>query len=203
MTQLATDNFHRANGSLTAPWSAVNTLPANFQIASNVANVSSLAADTVYKNTTIVWPNDHYSEITVGTPAQNGRTNGYGAAVRCDTTANTNAYRLIVGQIGWNLEKIVAGVFSNITGDTLTTFLNGDVARLMVQGNVLTCYKNGIQFASATESSIAAGTPGIAYSSTANPGGSILLWAAGDLSAGPQLPFTRTQFFVTDTVVQF
>lgn len=76
-----------------------------------------------------------------------------------------------------------------------TTFAGGDTIRLEVQGTTtLRCRKNGVQFASFTDTNITTGKPGIGYSSAADTAAdaSIRSWAAGDFSSAGSVSLAAT-----------
>lgn len=188
MTQLASDNFTRANGGLGANWTVVST-SAVFQIASNLANVSNLSLDSIYRYNAVSFPNDQYAETTLSTPTSSAANHGYGPCVRCDTAGAFSAYRLVCGGAGYSLDKYVAGVHTDISGAlATTTFANGDVVRLTIKGTTLSMTKNGVAFGiTYTDASLAAGAAGIGYSGTDSAGGALSLWAGGS-AGGPLWP---------------
>src|ERR1035437_3818502 len=160
-TPLASDNFTRANANpISGSWTTVPGA-APWQILSNMAEGTAAFGFNASISTAVTWPNDQYSEVTVG---QN--TYAYaGPAVRFNP-ASDDGY-LLFYQAGSNsliIQKIVAG-----GGTTLATSVStpavapGDVVRLVVVGNQLSAYYNGtLIIPPFTDTTYGAGSPGIA-----------------------------------------
>lgn len=191
MSQLASDNFTRANSTgLGANWTANSHdgNPAGFDIISNTAQPHSTAGDSSDLYTGVASPNDQYSEVTFSATAADGAGTGSGPMCRCSTGALTY-YRCIGNASGYQVAKAVAGSGTSLSSGTGTTFTAGDKLRLEVQGTTWRVFKNNVQFDAGTDSSIASGDFGISYSSTsssqANAG--LSLWTGGDFSSGPGL----------------
>lgn len=188
MTQLASDNFTRANsGSLGANWTT-NTFDSSqqFAIIGNTAQPDSLFSDLSDAYSAWSGGNDHYSEVTFNATAADGAGTGSGANCREITTAATY-YRLIGNASGYELIKKVAGTVTSLSSGTGTTFAANDVLRLELQGTTWRLKKNGTQFATSTDSSISTGVPGVGYSSTASSqaNAALKLWAGGDFALLP------------------
>jgi hypothetical protein len=183
VTTLATDDFHRQDGALTSPWTIVTGNPTNFQITTNIANVSSLTADDAYYFNTVPPIGDQWAQCTLNAPSNSAATHGYGVTVRCSTSANTY-YRLTGNRVGYELYKQVAAAPTTLSTAASPVFNTGDVIRLEVIGTTLICYRNGISFFSISDAGIATGVPGIGFSSTetVSAGNGISLWSAGDFS---------------------
>jgi len=188
MTQLATDNFTRANSSdLGTAWDVcTGEIPEGFDIVTNTARADStqLGADASETNNSATWPSNQYSETTLGTVSAAGLGAGYGPTCRAATGATVTYYRVVGCSSGWELGKKVAGAFTSITSSS-TAVANGDIIKLEVNGTSLKVYKNGAQVGTTqTDASIASGRAGVAYSSVASSSDTISLWSGGDLSSG-------------------
>jgi hypothetical protein len=200
----AKDSFDRANANpVDGAWTTVTSQTA-LQISSNKAIPANAANDCAAFYNALPFPNDQYAQAKVSTAAgAAGGGTGIGPMVRCSAADNTN-YRVVITHGATNnitLGKFVASAFTEIWQRTVT-FVDGDILRLEVQGTTLRVYVNGVQVgADATDSSIASGAAGIAYSSnlascTADD------WEAGELvSGGTSFPVTQTDDAgLTDTV---
>lgn len=191
--QIISDDFHRADGALSAPYGAVTGLgiAANFAISSNTLIANPLTSDCAYANTSVILPADQYAETTVGTPTTSLAGHGYGCCVRMDTGFNGTFYIAVFSAAGYRLFKYVAYVVTVIVSAGTTTFANGDRGRLQAQGTTLSLFKNwatpsSSAFYTNTDTSITGvGYAGPGYSSTDTAGGSILLFTAGDLNVAP------------------
>lgn len=191
MTQLASDNFTRAdNASLGTNWTAVPT-ETGFSIASNKAVPFDRLVDSCQYYNAITWPNDQYSEITVATISSPGVDNtGIGCLVRASSSADTY-YRAWAGGSAGNLylRKRIAGAGTNLASFALSV-TTGDKIRLIASGTTISVQVNGVQKISVTDASIASGNSGIHYSSTDTLADSISLWTGGDLLSGIPPPIT-------------
>src|SRR5262245_56045692 len=132
MTQLASDNFTRANSTgLGSNWTAV-TGQGTFDISSNKAVCHDVTLDSAEFYNAISWPNDQYSEVTVAAiPTTGTDLAGIGCVVRASASANTFYRCFATGTSGhFYLKKIVAGtgtLLSSVAGSVVT----GDKIRLV------------------------------------------------------------------------
>jgi hypothetical protein len=69
----------------------------------------------------------------------------------------------------------VSGTFTNLTSQS-ATISSGDIISFNVTGTSLNCYVNGVPIASASDSSIASGFPGIGSFQVYNSNGANLQW---------------------------
>src|SRR6266446_7828989 len=111
MSQLASDNFNRANESpLASPW-VVSGFGLN--LVSNKTEGSQAAANcTSFYDTSVAWPDDQYSQATIVGPFTDGR----GLVVRW--SGGDNGYLLVV-DTGNNMaiyQVIGGGFLSLLTG---------------------------------------------------------------------------------------
>lgn len=184
---LATDAFPGTgqidNGST---WDSI--VDAAWEAGSGVCKIrtSDLSSDWFIDYIGATWPADQYAQVTLVSPdAAGGLGEGYGPAVRITSAASGTFYRLMGNGSGYQLWKSITGSFTSVTSGTGTTFANGDVLRLEVQGTTLRMFKNGVQFGGdQTDASIATGHAGMAYSSTESSTAGVDNFEGGDLTGG-------------------
>lgn len=190
MTLLASDNFRRTDtGDLGASWSP--PWGNAFSIVSDTAKATIPENNSGERYTAVTWPDDQYSEVVLGAVAATGVGFGAGPACRM-AAASMTLYWLTANADGWEVARHVSGVYTALDNDTSPTFAAGDVVRLEVRTNGANCdwvaKKNGVQFASGTDTSpITSGSAGIAHSST-DTTATINQWSGGNLdftSPGP------------------
>jgi len=187
MTQLASDNFNRADGTLGPNWtqSVHNT---TFAISTNRFTQSVLGAGSNYFWNAIAWPNDQWSQILVAVPwtlLPGGAGGGLDVDVRASgvTTVTSNGYLFRVFTITTNsrlLDKDVNGVFTQLATDAGAAAA-GDINYLEAQGTTIVAKVNGVQVFSVTDSAVASGSAGIGghMPGTLQFGDN---WAGGDFS---------------------
>lgn len=193
---LASDNFNRANANpIGSPWTTASG-EAAMQIVSNSATFVTNTDSGCY-HSTIVWPNDQYSQAKLTISGTLGTQQGAVLKVRQAPAARTS-YQLEVDHAATNnvfLDRIVAGVFTTLTGFPLTVaWTDGDTWELRALGTTISVYRNGVLVGSATDGNITSGSPGFGYSST-ETSVSIDDWAGGDFSSGRQ-PLGRTSSYM-------
>lgn len=187
MSVLASDNFDRANNTdLGSSWD-VQTGEARHGIVSNTAQPSDIGNDCSENNNSVSWPDDQYSKgklSMVGGSDGNGA--GPGVAVRMSASARTY-YRAVANKASSNnieVAKMVAGTYTSLAQRT-QAWTDEDVLELRVIGTTLRVFYNGTQLGGdITDSSIASGRAGIAYSSGSMTSASINDWEGGDFDAG-------------------
>ncbi len=140
---------------------------------------------SVYQNT-VTWPNDQYSEVKMSGTSISGAQQ-IGPAVRMSTSADTwYQFYPLTGSLA-RIVKIVAGT-ATILRSVSYTFVQGDVFRLEVQGNLLVGRVNGTVIATAFDSSIASGKAGFIGENTvgnpATPTGTFKNFAGGGIAFG-------------------
>ena len=189
---IGTDSFTRANnsGDLGTDWTTVpgETL---IELLSNKASCHGDVADQAEYWNVFTPTNDQYSKAKLTATAGYTTGDGPGQAVRMATGAVTY-YRLICSHQASNninLGKKVTGAFTSVTTVT-QAWTDADTWELRVVGTSLTAYLNGtiVSGLTTTDSAIASGRVGLAYSSE-NSGqtGTWDDWEGGDYgAAGPQ-----------------
>lgn len=179
--QLASDNFHRADANpLSGSWTSVGTLNP-LQIASNQAEAGGQDAGRIgcSVSTAASWPNDQYSEITLGTFATNGHY--VGPCCRMDSSGNGYAVACTPGSNSSVLQKYSAGGGATLgSGFTLNP---GDLVRLTASGTTITVTVNGTVVVTVTDATYASGSAGVSCycADTSFSLVSISLWGAGNL----------------------
>jgi hypothetical protein len=192
LIQLATDNFTRADANpISGSWDTVGGAAA-WQIKSNMAESTVIGINANLSiSTAVVWPADQYSEVTVGVSPIN--TDLGGPAVRF-AAGSKNGYILFYQ--GGSGPITVQTVITPGSGTTIASSgtLNvsiGDVLRLVVIGNQLSAYQNGVEIiAPFTDNTFATGSPGLSsYIQTGTTGNiRFSLWSGGSASITPPPP---------------
>lgn len=179
-TQVASDDFNRANGAIGSNWSthATNGTP---QVNSNKINADANDSDcSAYWNGSGSFNNNQYSQATI-TWGNNGGAGGVsyaGLIVRATSTscifvqkdANNNNF-IIMEVTGMDSSNIY-----NEIGRTTTVVANGSVVRAEVIGTTVSVYDDNVLILTA-ETSITTGKPGLLANDDTD---SIDDWSGGD-----------------------
>jgi hypothetical protein len=179
-TEIATDNFNRADNSsvgmnLGANWTGsvpqddlgINTNQA-YQTANTDDNAAFWSANTFHT--------DHYSQATLSTVTNPGNI---GLVVRATTTDNVLGQN-VAGTGDMAVYWYNGGSYTQI-GSTYTTsgFSNGDVAKLDADGGTFTLYQNGnARVTGSNTSAPIIGSPGILLTTA---GERLDDWSGGNL----------------------
>ena len=190
-SNVATDNFNRANGPLGSNWIASPSFT-GLAIVSNAANAASASLMAAYWNpATNTFPNDQVAQVTVVTV-----TSAFaGPIVRHQ--AGTSSFYLAFENVSSNQVQIFrsdSGTVTQIGVATVGGLANGDVLSLSVAGTTLTASVNGVAKVTATDATYSSGQPGIAANN-----GSGDDWSAGPFSGGGSGDFAFTplaQYYV-------
>lgn len=155
---VVSDDFQRANESpLAAPWanSIGGLFTAGVTLVSNQASGVG-AVNGLSQYSTGSWGRDQVCTAVVG--ALTAGTAFAGVGVRLNTAAS--GYILQTDGTTTTLVRYNVGVATNlVTG--IGSVANGDTLQIRVAGPNLSCYKNGALIASATDSNLTLGNPGI------------------------------------------
>lgn len=164
--QTINDDFNRADSAdAGANWTPVT---GQLQIVSNSARLFD-GSSACERYSGVTWTDNQSSEVKVTANATAAAGSGYGVAVRCSASANT-FYRLVINGDGeWELIKKVTGSNTVLTSGT-ATYSAGAVLKLSAIGTTITSTYNGSQLDSRTDSAIASGSPGLAYSTSLTSG---------------------------------
>lgn len=173
---LAFDGFTRANSAdLGTNWdeNTGESGPNGFDIVSNTAVPSDVAADSSETNNSVTWPDDQYSEVTYATTGADGIGSGSGPSCREALGSTLTYYRAVGNASGYEFGRKNAGPFTSLSSGAGTTFAPADKLRLRIKTSGANAswflLKNGVQFASGTDTSpIASGRAGIAHSSVSS-----------------------------------
>ncbi len=183
MSQLASDNFNRANESpLASPWAT--GLGGGLQIVSNQTQGVTAGSDNLsYYNGGIAWPSDQYSQAKLA--GSFDLSNARAVVIRWN---GTSGYLLSAGPTTTDsiIYKCVAGTFSalfTIPASTLT-WATGDVVSLEGRGAILIARQNGRIIGSKEDFTFLDGFPGL-YTQTAPAALNWDDWSAGDFGRTP------------------
>jgi len=161
------------------------TPPGNndFYVAGRKARPSKTGNDNRAYYGAIAWPADQWSEALIESANIGSSGNaGFGVHVRSSLTATTGADLIIQHDLSLcRIQIVVANVFV-ATYNFRATWAAGDWARLEVQGQRYTVYRNNVFVFRAVDNAalLTGGVPGITFSSTlSNPVKAILAWAGG------------------------
>jgi len=171
----AYDNFNRSNGAIGSNYTVTN---GGINVASNVIQGTATGNNVAFWNANSFFT-DQFAEATV--TSLNGTTDFIGPSVR--VSPGSNWYSCFENSTTVFIQKEVSGAFNNIT-NAASTGAAGDILRLEVQGNALTCYKNGAVILTATDSSLSSGSPGVQLAGNV---ATLDNWTAGNLHALSQL----------------
>lgn len=177
-TQVASDNFNRADGAEGANWTAQNN---GFNVATNLAQGTSGAAANESFWSANVFENDQYSQVKMPTTQDGGPT------LRASGTGAGNNYYQFEGKIASNtvITKVVAGVQTNLqTG--LASVANGSVTRIEVVGTTIQCFDDGVQIG--TDQSDGALTSGSAGKASFANTTTFDDWSGGNMSSAVPVP---------------
>lgn len=168
-----TDDFERGNGTLGSNWTAVD---GTMQIFNGTA-CGNASGDSKYSGAS--FSNDQYSEVVTNNAANN-------TYVLVRANGADYYYAIVRASFGdYHVNKWVGGVDTNLVNGSVSSAI-GDTIRLEISGTGLTLKLNGATVDTASDSSIASGSPGIGSS---DPGSRIASWAGGDLGGSPDVPF--------------
>lgn len=202
MTQLASDNFTRANENPLSDggnWTTMSQQPHACQLLSdfvtNVATGATAGSSGSYWNA-ISFANDQYAQVVMAAMGGTASQADCGPVVRY-TPGSTDTWYFGgvlqgAGALGTTQGPFISKVSTTGGGNTESVLaaLNlaisaNDVMSLNVRGNTFIFRQNGIGILIGVESSFASGTAGIHVWDQNNAGGVVNLgpWAAGNLNA--------------------
>lgn len=190
MSTRATDTFTRADEApLASPWTDIG-LGTTMKLSTNAVTPTTLGNDAGAFQANVPGPPDQYSQCTVTMTGAGGNGEGPGPGVRM--AAGGNAYALTLNHNATNnvqLTKIVGGGFTGLWQRT-QAFTDGDLFALEIRGTTLIArYKGTPIGANTTDSALAAGSPGMFYSSV-ETAATIDNWEGGDFAQRYQ-PWTH------------
>lgn len=183
MTQLASDNFQRPDANpIGGNWTTLPNTNA-VQLVSHEAEASVLAAENLIFYNSVVFPNDQYSEITIG-----NITGGY-IHVGVRLGGSGNGYILLVESTSGNfyIQRLDGGSSNNLIGPVSSggPFTSGEVIRLTVQGTTFTGSRNGTNAISVTDATYLSGSAGLGFFTFGSVAvATVSEWAGGNLITG-------------------
>lgn len=166
------DSFDRANETPLAGQWTTTTSETAINLASNSCTPSSLASDCGARYSGRVWANDQSSSAIFTSTGVSGQ-DGTGLGVRIASAARTY-YRFTTNHASSpnaEIRRFLAGASAQLDSWDLTAFTEGDRFTLRVSGPASAAFlevlRNGVSVRTFTDNStIASGSPGLAYSST-------------------------------------
>lgn len=185
-TQIASDNFNRADNSSTgmnlgSNWTA--SVPnSDLGIISNTAYATATSNDNSAFWNANTFHTDQYAEVTLSTAGDNN-----GLLVRCNASDN------VIGQA--RLSNTTLSIFwynsstyTQIGSDYSGGLSNSDVIRLEVDGPTYTFYQNGVSRVTGTNASAPkSGSPGLTI---ATSNSRLDSWSGGNLYDNGIIAFT-------------
>ena len=192
MTQLATDNFLRADGAIGALWGGTTSFNAPVIVSHEARCASGDGNDAATTEQGGTWVANQYSEITIGSVVGTVSDNGVGPTVRSVFSGNLTMYIAQSNTHETRIYKVVSGAYTQLGSDG-PAVATGDVIRLTANGTTITVTKNGTSIISVTDSSVTTGAPGI-WATNSGGRGSISLWAGGDLTAGTPIAVLASSY---------
>lgn len=184
----AASNFNGADGTqlptFDPNWLTTgNAGPGSFVLLSNGATSPLAGASiTLFNSFAGTWGNDQSSQIVVKQVPSGGQL--FGVAVR---VSSGNCYYFVADNGGWIFGKTVAFSVSPLgAGSGPITLALNDILRLEVSGSSVVAKINGVAVASATDTDVTSGNPGLASLSLSGSGTSFVAddWAAADTLTG-------------------
>jgi len=185
VTQLASDDFNRANASdLGANWAGTD-----FDITSNEAQVNPALSSNLYSAVTC--PDDGYVEIEIGV-LETASDNGVGPLCRAAGNGDTlRGYFAQANAQDLHLYKIETGAAFTLL-DSTTGCAQGDIIRITFVGSLISVQKNGVTvISSVSDSTFTSGAAGMWGAVGAVAAASVNNFAFGNLTGGGS-PYTLT-----------
>ena len=171
----ATDNFNRANEvPIATNWSTAGNSNGMYLVSNQLHGPGTLEGCSYWDAD--AFGNDQYSSGTCITTSPWGG----GPAVRISASVQSY-YFFGIGNGYFRGCKYVAGVFSQIGSNYTSTPANGDVLKLSISGTTLTPTLNSVEQSTRTDSSLSAGSAGMAAYDLAAKWDN---WEGGDVAAG-------------------
>jgi len=150
------DTFHRANGSIGSNWTQV---AGTWTIASNQATITNDATYSFAAYTGSSFTVNQYATITIGSIVGSFPA----AGVRMSSSVKTGYFceEADTGSPVITIGKYVAGSATGLATSAAIVVNPGDVVTCQVVGTTISAFQNGVLEATATDSSITSGSPGM------------------------------------------
>jgi uncharacterized protein YjdB len=185
----ATENFSGTAGPLSGSWTQQrSSLGTVNKSGSGVGDASVTGKDLFAFWSATTFSNDQSSQLKIAGGLKSGSQYAK-AIVRASRTGSAyNAYIFTTdGTAGYGhteLWKAVAGTLTRLRTFS-TGFNTGDVMRIEVTGQTITCYAKGVAIGTYSDASLASGSPGVGVH-----GSSVTIddWAGQSLAPAPPPP---------------
>lgn len=164
-SQVATDDFNRANGGLGSNWSQLIT-SSTVQISGNEITGSHAGTSAIARwNGAGSFADDQYSSLVLADGDQGSGDYGNGVVVRAsaDQDAGVDCYYVYVAN-GTVFGKLVDGADTNFASSGVPTWTAGDRLELECEGTTVRVMKNGVALGGSftvTDASLSTGKPGV------------------------------------------
>ena len=171
-----TDFFNRPSGNLGSEANSPWTIEAGTLLVTGGGVGGNTGSQNYAVFTGVGFPNDDQSVsatwVKSGTPSVQ-----VNALVLRGSTSALTSYICSPSNTGATLTigKFVAGSFTSLASQSATVN-NGDTVSFNISGSSMNCYVNGVAIASASDSSIASGFPGLGEFGNYNANGANLQW---------------------------
>lgn len=186
LTQIASDNFNRANGAISGANNWLATSEGSAVIASNELESGTLNTARGNYRTNETYNSNQYSQATVGSVAL-ASGDYIGVSIRNQDNANnyTGIYFNNVGSFFLILYKKVAGTYTQLVQFNLSGALpQGTTFTLAGEGSVLSLRYSGGGAVVIDSTFPSGGTPGVEMFWGASGAGTMDNWAGGNAATG-------------------
>lgn len=198
--QIATDTFTYSNGGINAVsggnWRGTNNFNGEVQVSGNMVIGGNLQATATRWEGSGSFNNDQYAKAKIVSGLDGFSTRWSGVACRISTDnddGNTNTrdhYMFQVqcaaggsgGLAPYELTKVIDGT-STVIASGNQIFSHGDTIEIEAEGTTIRGMRNGSLVASATDSALSTGKPGLA-GITGNTDWQIDDWEGGNIIVG-------------------
>ncbi len=161
LTQLAADNFQRANESplKSPPWSRDSRGNPGLQIVNDVCEVTATNVPCAELYSGISLPNDQYASIKIA-----AAPSGFSPVLRIGVRKTDNGAQFLL------MPGYVLDIFSTwalfasgslISSGSLSTISAGDIFTIAAIGTTIVAFQNGVQFGSVTDATYSSGSAGL------------------------------------------
>jgi hypothetical protein len=191
-TQLASDNFQRANASpITGSWAQASG-SSSIQLVSDTAQSITAAGSQVFNNavsTAVAWPSNQCSGAVVTIPSGTPQYTYYFAVGVRMVQSTTNAIGYFGFIDGAGHAWIQLDNQPSVTNDNLVSasvsVSTGDTIEICANGTTITFYHNGTSVVSVVDSTLTGGGPGLCFF-----GGTpfnFSSWSGGSIGPAPSI----------------
>lgn len=150
-----TESFNTADSDTLGPDLVWTETLADLDIVTNQAKATTAAGEARAESD--LSTSNHYAQAACFKNGTGDGAQGLTVCVRFAAAARTYYGLRVEANNGYTISKRVAGTNTSLKTGALT-WVNGDIIRLEVTGTTLNALKNGVQFDTHTDASIAGGT---------------------------------------------